>query len=151
MASKGISAVIVPRNLLRSVFATSASSQDTFRLLAPIDLSQTSLFAYNVNKNIRLASQQQLHITTGGGWSGTAERDLQILYSDDRHSRINDLYPSIESNLGGDIEERRARREGFEFIEVMMHSDGHVMCATLMTSLRPGQDQKLIGNEDRCL
>lgn len=38
------------------------------------------------------------------------------------------LYPSIECNLGGDIEGRRAEREGEgddgDAIEAMLHSDG---------------------------
>ncbi len=58
---------------------------------------------------------------------------------------------ALKAILVGTSKSEEQGREGFEFIEVMMHSDGHVMCATLMTSLRPGQDQKLIGNEDGCL
>ncbi len=38
------------------------------------------------------------------------------------------LYPSIECNLGGDIEGRRTGREkerdNFDTIKVMLHSDG---------------------------
>ena len=35
------------------------------------------------------------------------------------------LYPSIEGNLGGDIEGRRAEMDGHGAVSNMLHSDGH--------------------------
>ena len=35
------------------------------------------------------------------------------------------LYPSIEGNLGGEIEGRRAEMDGHEAVWNMLHSDGH--------------------------
>lgn len=100
------------RNLLRSVSATSASSQDMFRQLAQIELSRTSLFAQNVDQHILLVLQQRRHTPTGGD-----RRELQggiynssILISSIHALTI--LYPSIEGNLGGDIEGRRRGGKG---------------------------------------
>lgn len=61
------------------------------------------------------------------------------------------LDPSIEGNLGGDIEGRRAERDDVDAMKVILHSDGYSCMLVLMMSLRPGQHQKLIGSDDRCL
>lgn len=84
--------MIARRNLPRSVSATSASSRDTFRRLALIELSQITLLAQNVEHDTSCLTTS----TAYPDWrrlEGNAGRNLQFLYSDLRHSRINDFIP----------------------------------------------------------
>lgn len=91
-----------------------------------IELSATSVFAPNVDHH---NSSCLITTTAYPDWrrlKGGAGRNLAILYSDSgTFTHLTILYPSIEGNLGGDIEGRRAGREGERETDVDSRT-GHV-------------------------